>query len=91
MGLPQELHQSIEDLNAYVQNAQRQLQNGSVAELGLLEETVETLCTAVQSLEGPAAQLVKPQMAELISSLDQLAISLQDFIANKQKEIEDHG
>ena len=91
MGLPQDLHRSIEDLTAYVQNAQRQVEDGSVVELGMLEETVETLCSAVQGLDGQAAQLVKPQMAELISSLDKLAVSLQDFIADKQKEIEENG
>ncbi|MEM7650773.1 MAG: hypothetical protein AAF204_01665 [Pseudomonadota bacterium] len=91
MGLPQDLHQSIERLTAYVQNAERQVEKGAIVELGMLEETVDTLCNSVQSLEGPAAQLLKPQVAELVSSLDSLAVSLQDFIAQKQKEIEEHG
>ena len=86
MGLPQDLHESIEGLNAYIQNARRQIENGVIVELGSLEETVEMLCSAVAKMEGTSAQLLKPQMADLISSLDGLAVSLQDFMTLKQQE-----
>lgn len=91
MGLPQDLHESIGGLNAYIQNARRQIDGGTVVELGALEETVDMLCASVQNMEGTAAQLLKPQMAELVSSLDEFAVSLQDFISLKQKEMDQNG
>ena len=89
MGLPQDLSEAIEGLTAYIHNARRQVDTGSVADLSMLEETVNALCDAVQSVDGPAARLLQPQMAEMISALDALAVRLNEFIEDKQREIEE--
>ena len=91
MSSAEDLQQSIQDLISHIHNANERIHEGTIVELARLGETADALCQAVGQLTSAEAQMVKPQMAELISSLDMLEQSLQIFKDEKQREIEQNG
>ena len=91
MESPEKLNKTIEELTDYIRNAARQVDDGMIAELSMLEGTVQTLCESVQKMDGESAQLLKPQMAQLITSLDELAGRLKDFKASQEQNMDTDG
>lgn len=81
------LGQAIEELTTNIQNAAQRVDEGTVMQMESLAETVDALCTAVGQLGNDAAQVLKPQMVELITSLDDLGTRLQRFMDEKREEM----
>lgn len=90
MALAQDLHQSVEELTSYIHNAKQQVEAGSVADLSVMEDTIKILCDSVQHMDGTTAQRLKPEMAALIRSLDELAAALNNFMGKNNAIIAAH-
>ena len=71
---------TLEHLARTIESAQTHLQQGQIVDLRSIENEIQDFCTQVQTLEPPRAHALKPQVAELISNLDQLEQNLKHFM-----------
>jgi len=69
-------------LSAFIEDAQIKLGEGKVLNLSHLDSEVETVCQEIVKLPPKQAQDVQPVMADMISKLETLGISLQEFQKN---------
>lgn len=66
-------------LSAFIEEAQIKLGDGEIINLSHLDGEVETVCQQIVKLPSKQAQDVQPIMADMISKLETLGISLQEF------------
>lgn len=69
-------------LSAFIEEAQVKLGDGEIVNLSHLDSEVETICQEIVKLPPKQAQDVQPVMADMISKLETLGISLQEFQKN---------
>jgi phage host-nuclease inhibitor protein Gam len=82
----QELQNRLDSLIGFVNQAKEQVESGELANLGSLDKDVSQLCNDVESSEPEVAQAVSEKMAEMVSSLEELANSLKTYQENVQDD-----
>ena len=69
----------MEDLKAYIKDADRNVCAGKMTNLKDLDKKVSLICQQATSLPPAQALDIHPLMAELIGELERLTISLNDY------------
>jgi hypothetical protein len=78
------LQDKFESLIICIEQAIIDTESGKAVNLGKFEEEVAYICKTVERSSTKTAQDLKPQMAKMISKLDELEVSLQHFKTNLQ-------
>jgi len=73
-------------LSSFIEEAQVKLSEGQIVNLSHLDGEVETICQEIIRLPTSDAQATQPVMADMISKLEALGISLQEFQKNLKGE-----
>ncbi len=73
----------FQELKQKISSAIETTEAGDMPDLGSMEQDVTTLCAAVDDAPAPVAKAVQNDMAELISTLDRLAIALGELKAKE--------
>ncbi len=74
-----DLQEQIENMILLVEGADRKVREGVIVDMNSLESDVAALCARVTQSDPVLARAVQPLMADLITRLDQLVVSLDDF------------
>lgn len=69
----------LNELNLFIDKAQEKLHKGEIINLSHLDQEVGALCEQTLRLKPVDAVKAQPIMAEMISKLENLSISLKEF------------
>jgi hypothetical protein len=83
-----QIKQNLNDLTAFIEQAQIKLAQGEVIDLSHLDKDVATLCEAAIQLPPTQAKDVQPAMGEMISKLEELSVGLKDFQSHLKERAE---
>ena len=81
-----EIINKLEALTLFIEEAQLKLQQGEVISLSHLDGEVAQLCNGALGLPPQEAVQVQPIMGDMISKLETLSLSLQDFQNNLKNQ-----
>lgn len=71
------LNERLDALEKYVEMTQKSVREGQMPDMSGLEDTVGTLCQAIESSPRETARPLAIKMKEVIGKLDELEISIK--------------
>ena len=74
-----EILQRLQEIVDTINNAQSDINKGTVKDLTSMDQEVATICDHILKLSPEDASDIQPAMADMITKLEKLATSLQDF------------
>ncbi len=79
----------LKEMSLFIDQAEAALKKGEVINLSHLDKEVEKLCEQALNLPPEDAKAIQPIMGEVISKLENLALSLQNFQSSLKDRAED--
>ena len=80
------LTQRFDELLAFIDQANSTVLNGKMPDLGNVDKKVALLCKDIEGADPEIAKQTQPMMAQMITKLDELAQSLNEYQAQKSGE-----
>lgn len=74
-----DITQRLQELTTFIEEAHKQLKEGEVVNLSLLDDEVGELCDQTLQLKPQEAVKVQPVMADMINKLEKLGVALKDY------------
>lgn len=84
----EELLERLNSMIEFVSQATVQVESGTLANLGDLDKDVSQLCQDVETSEPDVAKEVSGKVAEMVTSLENLAAALKGYQDNIKKDLE---
>ena len=81
-----DLRAQLDNLTNLVIEAERKVHEGVIVNVGSLEADVATMCERITQGNPVEARELQPAMADLITHLDALAVTLDDFKKQHKKD-----
>ncbi len=75
----------LQGITDMIEQAQRDLNAGKLADLGDMDKNVTALCREIEISPPEIATEMKPLIAQMISGLDELAIALSTYQTQLQE------
>ena len=76
---PDQITARMNELSAFIERAQEQLQQGEIVDLTHLDSEVAKLCDLTLRMKAADAMKVQPTMADMIAKLENLGQDLKNF------------
>lgn len=82
----EEIQKRLRELNDFILESARTVQNGEMVCLGDLDGEVASICDSLVTLPPEEAAQIQPLMAEMIGNLERLGEALQNYENERRTE-----
>ncbi|MCB1530655.1 MAG: hypothetical protein H6853_05340 [Rhodospirillales bacterium] len=82
----EDIQKRLSELNAFILDSTRTVQNGEMVDLGDLDGEVASICDSIVTLPPEEALQIQPLMAEMIGHLEKLGEALHTYENERHSE-----